>query len=144
MKIVVAVDGEESAHSALTEITAQKYSSETEIHLIHVMVSGFADVSTAGIPDTVAIERAEEKGVLERMAKALKEKLNINATVEIIEGEVAAVIANACKQFGADEAIVPGHVRHGFARFWFGSIADEIVDAAPCTVVVLKMPETKD
>jgi len=143
MKIVVAIDGEQSAHSALAEITTQKYSSDTQIHLVHVIVPGFADVSTPGIPDNVAIERAEEKGVLERMAKNLKEKLNINATAEILEGEVAEVIANACKQFGADEAIVPSHARHGFSRLWFGSIADEIVDAAPCTVVVLKMSETK-
>lgn len=143
MKIVVAIDGEDSAKSALDEITAQKYSSETQIHLVHVIVPGFADVSTPGIPDTIAIERAEEKGVLEQMAKDLKAKLNIDATAEILEGEVAQAIATACKNFGADEAIVPSHARHGFSRLWFGSIADEIVDAAPCTVVVLKMSESK-
>lgn len=143
MKIVVAIDGEESAKSALAEITAKKYGSDTEIHLVHVIVPGFADVSTPGIPDTVAIERAEEKQVLEQLAAELKQNLNITATAEIVEGEVAQTIAHVCKQHNADEAIVPSHARHGFSRLWFGSVADEIVDAAPCTVVILKMPETK-
>ncbi len=143
MKLVVAIDGEESAKSALDHILKAKYASDTEIHLIHVIVPGFADVAVEGIPDVVAKERTEEQGILAGMAEALKKSLNINATVEILEGETAAVIARACKQFGADEVIVPSHARHGFSRLWFGSVADEIVDAAPCTTVVLKMPNIK-
>ncbi|MBS1992754.1 MAG: universal stress protein [Cyanobacteria bacterium SZAS LIN-3] len=143
MKIVVAIDGEDSAKSALAELTARKYGSDTQVHLVHVIVPGFADVSTPGIPDNVAIEKAEEKTILEHLTASLKATLNITATSEISEGEVAQVIADACKKHGADEAIVPSHARHGFSRLWFGSVADEIVDAAPCTVVVLKMPQTK-
>ncbi|HEY9712586.1 MAG TPA: universal stress protein, partial [Chroococcales cyanobacterium] len=59
---------------------------------------------------------------------------------EIINGETADVIADVCKRIDADEALVPSHARHGFSRLWFGSVADDIVHAAPCTVVVLKMP----
>jgi len=75
------------------------------------------------------------------MASKLKESLNISATTDILTGETTQVIAQACKGFDADEVIVPSHVRHGFKRFWFGSVAEEIVDAAPCTGIVLKMPE---
>jgi nucleotide-binding universal stress UspA family protein len=143
MKLVVAIDGEESAQSALAHILKTKYASDTEIHLIHVLVPGFADAPVEGIPDVVAEERNEEQAVLDHMAKMLKESLNIDVTAEILTGETAEVIAQACKQFGADEVIVPSHARHGFSRLWFGSVADEIVDAAPCTVVVLKMPKDK-
>jgi nucleotide-binding universal stress UspA family protein len=143
MKLVVAIDGEASAKSALDHILKEKYASDTQILLIHVIVPGFADAPVAGIPDVVAEERTEEQGVLDRMVHALKESLNINATAQILAGETAQVIAQACEEFGADEAIVPSHARHGFSRLWFGSVADEIVDAAPCTVVVLKMPQDK-
>jgi nucleotide-binding universal stress UspA family protein len=139
MKIVVAIDGEESANTALKHILEQKFSSDTEIHLIHVIVPGFADAPVAGIPDVVAEERQEEQAVLSTMAKKLKDSLNVEATIDILTGDTADVIAKACKEFGADEAIVASHGRHGFSRLWFGSVADEIVDAAPCTVVVLKM-----
>jgi nucleotide-binding universal stress UspA family protein len=143
MKLVVAIDGEQSAKTALEHILKEKYAADTEIHLIHVIVPGFADAPVAGIPDVVGEERDEEQLVLDHMAGALKESLNINATAAVLKGETAEVIAQACKQFGADEVIVPSHARHGFSRLWFGSVADEIVDAAPCTVVVLKMPQDK-
>jgi nucleotide-binding universal stress UspA family protein len=114
-----------------------------QIHLVHVMVPGFADDPVEGIPDVVGDERKEEQQVLSHMVSALKEKLSIDATAEILDGETAEVIAQACKHYDADEVIVPSHARHGFSRIWFGSMADEIVDAAPCTVIVLKMPQAK-
>ncbi len=143
MKLVVAIDGENSAKSALEYILKEKYGQETEVHLIHVLVPGFADVKVEGIPDVVADERKEERAVLTRLANELKESLNITATTDIITGETAEVIAQVCRQIGADQVIVPSHARHGFSRLWFGSVADEIVDAAPCTVIVLKMSQAK-
>lgn len=145
MRLVVAIDGKKSADTALSFISESRYTKQTEIHLLHVIVPGFADVSVEGIPDVAAEEKEEEQVVLADMAKALKETLGVTeVSTEIREGEVAEVIAKACKEFKADEAIVPSHARHGFAKLWFGSIADEIVDAAPCTVIVLKMPQTSE
>lgn len=141
MEVVVAIDGEDCAKSALTHMLSKKYPSDTKVHLIHVIVPGFADVAVEGIPDVVDEERKEEQAVLAGLASTLKESLNISATVEIIQGETADVIAKACERYDADECIVPSHARHGFSRIWFGSVADEIADAAPCTVIVLKMPK---
>lgn len=141
MKLVVAIDGEQSAKTALAHILKGKYSGDTEIHLIHVIPPGFADVPVEGIPDVVAEERNEEQALLDHMAQTLKDRLNINATADVLTGDIAEVISQACKQFDADEAIVPSHARHGFSRLWSGSVAEEIVDAAPCSVLVLKMPQ---
>jgi nucleotide-binding universal stress UspA family protein len=142
MKLVVAIDGKESADTALAHILNKKYGADTEIHLVHVLVPGFADVHVEGIPDVMANEQAEESVVLGELKNALVAKLGVTAvTVEILTGETADVMANVCKQVGADEVIIPSHARHGFSRLWFGSVADEIVDAAPCTAVVLKMPQ---
>ena len=106
----------------------------------HTIQFQYIDAPVEGIPDIVAEERKEEQEVLDHMKQTLKESLNIAASADILTGETADVIAQACRQFDADEVIVPSHARHGFSRLWFGSVADEIVDAAPCTVVVLKMP----
>ncbi|HEY9719167.1 MAG TPA: universal stress protein [Trichormus sp.] len=143
MKLVVAIDGEQSAKTATEHILKDKakYTANTEISLVHVMVPGFADAPVEGIPDVVGEERKEEQTVLDNMAKTLAGQLGVIVTREIVEGEVAEVIAARCKQFDADEVIVPSHARHGFSRLWFGSVADEIVDAAPCTVIVLKMAQ---
>jgi len=139
MKLIVAIEGEESARAALDYIVKENYPSDTQMHLVHVIVPGFADVSVAGIPDVAAEERKEEQTLLAEMARTVREKLGIEVSVDILSGETAAVIADACKKFDADAVITPSHVRHGFSRLWFGSVADEIVDAAPCNVIVLKM-----
>lgn len=141
MKLVVAIDDENSAKSALEYILKEKYAAETKIHLVHVLVPVFADAVVEGIPDVLGEDRKEAQVVLEQMERTLKASSHTNITTEIIPGEIAEVIAQVCKQFGADQVIVPSHARHGFSRLWFGSVADEIVDAAPCTVVVLKMPK---
>jgi len=143
MKLVVAIDGEQSAQSALEYMLKEKYGQETKVHLVHVLVPGFADAKVMGIPDVVADEKKKEQAVLNHLAHELKKSLNINATTDIITGETADVIAQVCRKIGADQVIVPSHARQGFSRLWFGSVADEIVDAAPCTVVVLKMPQDK-
>ncbi len=141
MKLVIAIDGQQCADTVREHILAEKYDASTEIHLVHVLVPGFADAPVEGIPDVVAIERAEEQAVLDKLVQDLKEKLGVTSiTAEILTGETAEVVAEACERFSADEVIVPTHSRHGFSRFWFGSVADDIVDATPCTAVVLKMP----
>ncbi len=141
MKVVVAIDGRDSAQTALEYILQKKYAEGTQIHLVHVIVPGFADAPVAGIPDVVAEEKKEEQSLLDEMARSLKEKLPVTVYIDMLTGEIADVVAAVCKKYDADEAIVPSHARHGFSRIWFGSVADEIVDAAPCTVIVLKMPQ---
>src|SRR5277367_2267361 len=107
MKLVVAIDGKESAKAALDFVFKGKYDSDTEIHLVHALVPGFADISVEGIPDVTKQARIEEQALLDEMTKAIKEKLSVQVTTDIVAGEVAPVIADACKKFDADEVIVP-------------------------------------
>lgn len=141
MKLVVAIDSKQSADVAQDYVLKQKYEAGTEIHLVHAIVPGFADMPVQGIPDVVAQERTEEQKILSAVGDVLKQKLGAVITTEIVYGEVAQVVADVCKKVNADAVLVPSHARHGFARIWHGSVADEIVDEAPCTVIVLKMPE---
>lgn len=141
MKLVVAIDGPECAKTAIEYILKGKYGPGTEIDLVHVLVPGFADAAVVGIPDRLGEEKLEEQALLAETAAALTEKLGAKVSTEILAGETAEVIAEVCKRFAADEVIVPSHARHGFSRLWFGSVADRIADEAPCTTIVLKMPQ---
>jgi nucleotide-binding universal stress UspA family protein len=143
MRLVVAIDSPESAKSALEYLTSGRYGKNDEIHLVHVVVpTGFADVTVAGLPDIMGEETRAEQKLLTEMATIIEDKLAVAPSVEVVIGEIAEVIANTCRTVGADEVIAPTHARHGLARLWYGSIADEIIETAPCTVVVLKMPAT--
>ncbi|HEY9786817.1 MAG TPA: universal stress protein [Candidatus Obscuribacterales bacterium] len=142
MNVIVAIDSAQSAETALKFLKDCKYGPPDHIHLVHVIVPGFADAKVAGIPDVVAEERSTEQKLLDALSATIKNNLGAEVTTDILAGDVGSVIADVCRRFDADEVIVPSHARHGFSRLWFGSVADEIVDEAPCTVIVLKMPQT--
>jgi nucleotide-binding universal stress UspA family protein len=141
MKVVVAIDGQQSADSVLQHLVQRNYKANTQVHLIHVVTPMFADAKVQGIPDVVGVERKEEQAILDNLAREVSEKLGITATTGILSGEIAPVIAEECKRLSADELIVPSHHRHGFSRLWFGSVADSLVDASPCATLVLHIPQ---
>ncbi len=141
MKVIVAIDSEQSAKTAVEHIRKRNYQADTEIFLIHVVVSGFADAPVEGIPDVVAQEWKDEQRLLDEVAETLRSQVGLEVTTEILSGETSDALARRCRTLPADEMIVPSHGRQGFERFWFGSVADDIVDSVPCTVVVLKMPQ---
>ena len=143
MRIVVAIDGLDSAKTALRFIRRRKYDSDLFVHLVHAVVPGFADVAAQGIPDVVRKEESASENLLQRVADELRKRHQATVTFEIATGEADNAIANACKNFGADEVILPSHLRHGFSKFWFGSVAEEIAAIAPCTALVLKMPHPR-
>ena len=141
MKLVVAIDSPKSAETIIEHLLSSHYGSDTEIHLVHVLVPpDFADVSVPGFPDVVAEENQQEQKLLADTARRLREKLNATVTTAILTGQIDDGVAEICKRIGADEAIVASHGRSGLSRLWFGSMADAIVDKSPCAVLVLKMP----
>ena len=141
MKVIVAIDSEQSATTAVEHIQKRTYQEGTEILLVHVVVPGFADAPAEGIPDVVAQEWKDEQRVLDEPAETLRKQTGLEVSTDILSGETTDSLARLARVLPADEIIVPSHGRHGFERFWFGSVADDIVDSAPCTVVVLKMPQ---
>ena len=96
MKVVVAIDSVQSAKTALAFLTNSKYGPGDEMYLVHVISPpGFADVVVAGIPDVVAQEQLAEQKILGEMASTIKEKLNIDATIDILTGNIAASLIKA-------------------------------------------------
>jgi nucleotide-binding universal stress UspA family protein len=59
----------------------------------------------------------------------------------IVEGEPAAEIANAVRDYEIDLVTVVTHGRRGLARALFGSTAEEIIAEAPCPVLTIRPPQ---
>lgn len=59
----------------------------------------------------------------------------------IVEGEPAAEIAKAVRDYGIDLVTVVTHGRGGLARALFGSTAEEIIADAPCPVLTIRPPQ---
>ena len=59
----------------------------------------------------------------------------------IVEGEPAAEIARAVRDYDIDMVTVVTHGRRGLARALFGSTAEEIIAEAPCPVLTIRPPQ---
>ena len=59
----------------------------------------------------------------------------------IVEGEPAAEIARAVREYEIDLVTVVTHGRRGLARALWGSTAEEIIAEAPCPVLTIRPPQ---
>ncbi|MDT5060540.1 MAG: hypothetical protein QOH63_999 [Acidobacteriota bacterium] len=80
--------------------------------------------------------RAEVKDIL---ADHLLDGLEVDPV--IIEGEPAAEIARAVRDFQIDLVTVVTHGRKGLSRALWGSTAEEIIAEAPCPVLTIRPPQ---
>lgn len=59
------------------------------------------------------------------------------------EGEPATVILAAAEDVGADLIVMGTHGRTGHARELMGSVAEEVLQAATCPVLMINVPVTR-
>ncbi|HEY6045174.1 MAG TPA: universal stress protein, partial [Pyrinomonadaceae bacterium] len=78
-----------------------------------------------------------------QVAELLRDPLFGGLEVEpvIVEGEPAAEIAKAVRDYRIDLVTVVTHGRGGLARALFGSTAEEIIAEAPCPVLTIRPPQ---
>ena len=104
---------------------AQDLSEFTSFYVPHTSIQDFQEET---------LEAAKKK-----MAAAVQESLNKFPKLEtrVAVGSPAAEILNFAAKEKIDLIIMGTHGRHGLERTIFGSVADKVVQGAPCPVVTL-------
>ena len=97
------------------------------------------------LPERV-FEEQDNKWLLQlrtEVRKLLADELFDGLEVEpvIVEGEPAAQIAKAVRDYEIDLVTVVTHGRKGLARALWGSTAEEIIAEAPCPVLTIRPPQ---
>lgn len=138
-RILIPIDGSNySMRAAQLGIGLAKVLS-AEIHVIYVI-------------DTVileAISEVEEKVVVEKELKdnaeryvnyvsklAQQEGLSVNSV--IVKGQPHDQIVNLAKSQGINLIIMGTHGQRGAARILLGSVAERVIEYAPCPVLVVQ------
>ena len=142
--IVVAVDGSEPSREAGRYAVAMAKALGARLHVIHVLdysgaIGATAGSATAWTSMLPAMHEAARTlvGITVREA----ERARVPFVVEIVEGsEPAAGIAAQASSVGADLIIVGSHGRTGLPRALVGSVAERVIRAAHCPVLVYRGP----
>jgi nucleotide-binding universal stress UspA family protein len=144
-RILVPLDGTALAEAALAPATALARLFGAELHLLRavepVLVpvpDGVSDFPPLTGQPLIEHLTAQARVDLDRVAGRLRsEGLAVSSQVTVHDFFEAAAPAVLEAAKTADLIVLATHGRSRVARFFFGSVADNVVRAAPCPVLVV-------
>jgi nucleotide-binding universal stress UspA family protein len=148
-RIVVPVDGSETAQKALVTALQMARESSGCVHLVHVvegLTSMAGDPYSAYSGDVVEVMRQSGRKILND-ALELARVEGVPGDTQLYEnfGErLAEVVADSATRFNADLLVVGTHGRRGIGRVLMGSGAEQIIRLAPVPVLVLRSSQIKE
>jgi nucleotide-binding universal stress UspA family protein len=145
MKILLAVDGSEPSLIAVSLVKALPLSTDSAIELIAVIADepltygpwpAFAPIQTPA-----ALDRAfsDARAQLDDIADGLAGDDRTTGTT-VRQGRPASEIVMEAHRFGADLIVVGARGHSAVERLLVGSVSSEVVDQAPCPVLVVRTP----
>jgi nucleotide-binding universal stress UspA family protein len=109
----------------------------TLLHAYHLPVE-FQQLEGAYLPpDFWSSVRGEAETSLERHAAELR-KRGVDVEVVVCEGYAGTVIVEEAEARNADLIVIGTHGRSGLTHLLLGSIAERVVQKAPCPVLTVK------
>lgn len=139
-RILVGIDFTELTEAIMADAQDLARRHDAEIVLTHVMYMGFeapvAGKASAGYSEIMALQQQEVDEQLFELSRRFDP--DIRATVRLLEGKPAPVLAVAADELEADLVMVGCHGRTGLKRFLIGSVAERTVRFSDRTVMVVK------
>ena len=138
--ILVPVDFSENTPAVLewaAHLAAEHGSRVTLLHAYHLPVE-FQQLEGAYLPpDFWQSVRSEAETTLGGYAETLSRK-GVRVEIAVCEGYAATVIIEEAAQRRADLIVIGTHGRSGLKHLLLGSIAERVVQKAPCPVLTVK------
>lgn len=138
-RIIVPLDGSGLAERILTYIVPLAKLEGKEITLLHVLPP-LEDWCEGGDTRTLPWWKKKVAGAqayLSRRADEVRLQ-GVAASVDVVAGDkVAETITDYARREGADLIAIATHGRGGLARVVRGSVADEVIKSAKCSLLVL-------
>jgi nucleotide-binding universal stress UspA family protein len=155
MRLLLAIDGSESANQAITLVKGIGWPSGTAITVLSVVQpvvdaalgagslgpSGFGApglVITPDAYDRLADAARAEADRIVRAAATQLEAGGLAVDLEVREGRPASAIVEMASDLRADIVVLGSHGRGALASALLGSVSTEVVEHAPCPVLVAR------
>jgi nucleotide-binding universal stress UspA family protein len=143
--ILVPLDGSKLGEHALPLAREVARRTGASLKLLHVIPP--FPVFDAGSPlladrDLMAQFQAHAQAYLDGVLQRLGGSASMPAAPVVLEGDVVTQIKDHAAGCGADLVVMATHGRGPLARFWLGSVADELVRRLPLPLLLVRPRET--
>jgi nucleotide-binding universal stress UspA family protein len=139
LTLLIPLDGSRFGEHALPLALTLARKTPVRLHLVHGhqrLDAAYAEMQT--FDETLDEQmRTQERAYLEHTAEAIhKVSPDLRVTTALQDGHVASVIQDQAKVCGADLILMTTHARGAMARFWLGSVTDELLRDSPVPLLL--------
>jgi nucleotide-binding universal stress UspA family protein len=140
--ILVPTDFSEASTAALDAAVTLAQTFGAAIEVLHVDLDQTLVLPPPG--DIISIPLALESamaGAAEKLERTVSEvlQMNVACTGASESGRTHAAIVDHAARIGAGLIVMGSHGRHGLGHLLLGSVAEKVVQNAPCAVLVVPL-----
>ena len=141
MRVLIPIDGSECSKAAVDYVKERPWHKDDSFYLVHIVEPIPVDIGIAYIPgaytpeDGVAFEQSE---ALLKIVKGELQEVSANIETKVLAGPAKAEIIDLAEEWKADLIIMGSHGRTGFNRLLLGSVAEDVMKSAHCSVTIVK------
>jgi nucleotide-binding universal stress UspA family protein len=92
------------------------------------------------LPEQADAEARDEALAYLKEVQAARVGRNFALRVRLAEGDVAGALVDVAREEQADLIVMSSHGYSGLTRWVLGSVAEKVLDDAPCPVLVIRSP----
>jgi nucleotide-binding universal stress UspA family protein len=143
MRILVAADGSPFSDEAVRSVAERPWPEGAEIRVLSVAPQlrpppvGELMYSSLDVSELMESSRQHARTVAADAAERLRAR-GLKAEAHMREGDPRAEILDDATEWGADLIVVGSHGYTGLKKLVMGSVAEYVVDHAPCSVEVVR------
>ncbi len=141
-RIVVGIDFADPSQAVLRAAAEEQARTGASVYAVHCVPP--AALFPVGDPSAGVVPAAtwdEIEGSMEQRIAEAATAAGLQAAPQIVRDAAADGLVQLARDLAADLVIVGTHGRGGIARIALGSIAEHVVNHAPCPVLVVRLPE---
>lgn len=144
MKVLIALDGSECSNVALRSITERAWAKDTEFLLLSVVDTPYFEFGFYPAPDGLvdSIRLHLERLISSSTATLQARFPELQVHGAVIEGNVKYAIAEKAEEWKADLIVMGSHGRRGLSKLMLGSVAESVLQVAPCSVEIIREKRT--
>ena len=139
-RIVVGADFSDPSQRVLHAAAAEQARHGGAVFAIHCVPPAATmpiGDPAAGVVPAAPLEEIED-AMTKRIVEAARE-VGLTATPQILHEGASTGLVSAARDLAADLVIVGTHGRGGIARLALGSVAQHVINDAPCPVLVIRL-----
>ncbi|HRE18071.1 MAG TPA: universal stress protein [Rhodocyclaceae bacterium] len=144
-QILVAIDDSQTAQCALQEAAGIAQAHGASLQITHVVDESLLNIHKSILTNPEALEQARRalvEGGAKLLADAKQAVTNrIDASVKLLESRshrVSEILAQEAEDGSADLIVIGTHGRRGLSKLLVGSVAEQVVRAAQCSVLLVR------